>query len=463
MSFLVAKRNYFALAFSDKVIKLVQLSKRGKVLVGISVKISSGIIEKGEIKNEGELANCLERVLKEKKIRLKYVAVSLPETKAFSRVIVLPFLPLEELGQAVNWQIEPLLPMSAEEMYLDWKLLEEKEEGIKVLVMALPKELVESYCHLLARFKIMPVAFEPLSLPLARLAGKTDKRIILAEVNEEETVSVILGPLGEIELSSTVSYSPGEKEKEFCATLKGMIDFYRKKESGGEVTKILLVGEAVNDSLIKSVKEIIKLEVELLKIEPLGLASTISLAKADVAAPIDESTINLLPPRIQGVYDREERKKGTLMWIKLTLFFVFLVFFIFSIFALNLYFESKRVEEKTLVANTSLPDQIRLVEERTKDVNNKSKKVVSLASSLDFKKLTSDINGALVEGVIIDHYSFDFDLKQVILNGVATSRRDLLAFRKNLEEKSKFKNIRIPLSSLEKEAEFSYSLSFNIP
>ena len=39
----------------------------------------------------------------------------------------------------------------------------------------------------------------------------------------------------------------------------------------------------------------------------LALATMVSLAQKDVAAPIDEKTINLIPPRIQGLYDQADK------------------------------------------------------------------------------------------------------------------------------------------------------------
>jgi Tfp pilus assembly PilM family ATPase/Tfp pilus assembly protein PilN len=456
------KKNYFSLVFSDQEIQLVQANRKGQVLSAATLKLEPGIITRGQVKKPAQLGSLLKGFLNRKKLKTSFVAVGLPEIAAFNRVLTLPDLPLEELDDAVRWQSESLLPMSPREAYLDWMLLEKDKKSLRVLVVALPAKLVEDYAKILTSLGFQPVAFEPTSLSLARLAAPGEKSTLVIEVREKEAILVIVGPAQEIELTSTVSLKEAGQREEFFSTVKNLLDFHQKKLKGQRktaVAKILLCGRGVNESLIAEVSKKTGLTTELASIKPLELASSVSLARKNVAAPIDEKTINLLPPRIQGIYDLAEKSRFLSSWVKFVVFSFFLIFFGFSVVAARTFFDLKKIEGDMIQIQASISPEMQAVEARAKIVTKKSQQVLRLVDSQEKTlDLIEAIQAVIPEEVSLDHWSIDFEKKEILINGLATHRDRLLDFRHRLEGLRRFSQIRVPLSSLEREENVNFTI-----
>jgi Tfp pilus assembly PilM family ATPase len=454
------KKNYFALVFSDQEIQLVQANQKGEAVLTLVIKIEPGVIERGWLKKPEGLIPALEKLLSSRKLKKKFVAVGLPETAAFSRVLNLPDLPPEELDDAVRWQSEPLLPMPADQACLDWMLLEKAEKTNRVLVMAFPAKLIEDYARILEDLGFQPIAFEPTSLSLSRLVGRGEESSLAVEVGEKEAVLVAVGPHGEIELSSTASFKEGNGEEELFSTIENLLSFYQKK-AGKEkqIKKIFLCGRRVNENLVSQIKAKTKLETQLFGVKPIELATAVSLTRKDVAAPIDEKTINLIPPRIQGVYDLAEKSRNLSNWIKFWLFSLFLMLFSFAVTGARVYFDLKRIEGKIIDCRSLITPQMEELAQRSLLINAKARRVLALSDSQkEFVSLLDLIREAVPEDVAVNHYSVDFEKKEIFINGNAAHRDQLLVFRNSLEETKKFIQVRIPLSSLEKEENVNFTI-----
>lgn len=462
MSFLPGRRkNYFALSFSDQEVQLVQGNPKGKPVLAVTLKLEPGLIERGRVKKPKRLAAFLEKLLASQKLKSKFVAVGLSEEGAFSRVLTLPDLPPEELDDAVRWQIEPLLPMDLGKAYLDWMLLEKAGSTTRVLVMAFPAKLVEDYALILESLGFQPVAFEPVSLSLARLLNKDEKSRLIIEIRDGRAVLVVVGPHGEIELTSTVFFKEGGSKEELFSTITSLLGFYKKKvgqERG--VAKIFLCGRKADQSLAAEVKGKTSLETELVAVKPIELASAVSLARKDVAAPIDEKTINLVPPRIQGVYDLAEKSRLLSKWIKLWLFSLFLILFAFGIFSARVFFDLNKIEGEIIELQASITPEAKLLEASAKTLTANAARIISLADSQEETvSWLGVIQTAAGEKVTLTHYSIDFGSGQILVNGLTDHRDELLAFRENLERSGQFAQVRIPLSSLEMEKNINFTIS----
>src|SRR4030042_99470 len=61
-----------------------------------------------------------------KKIKTNKVICSLPETKAFLRIVSLPKMKEDEIKEAIKWEMEANIPLPIDQVYYDWQLLEKK-------------------------------------------------------------------------------------------------------------------------------------------------------------------------------------------------------------------------------------------------------------------------------------------------------------------------------------------------
>lgn len=167
------------LDISDLTVKYLKFGSRGSLTFDFwgEINIPEGIIADGEIKREDDLVEILSSWLAKdgKRLRSSFVAASLPEEKSFVRVIQLPKMEREAVGNAIRWEIEANIPLSPEELLYDYEIIEPLEDHLDhfdVVITAFPKSSVESYVRSLKRSGLNPVALELESQVIVRAVLK---------------------------------------------------------------------------------------------------------------------------------------------------------------------------------------------------------------------------------------------------------------------------------------------------
>lgn len=167
----------FGLDLADNSIKIAQLKKgraRLDLAAFVNLPLPPGLIKQGEILKPQELIPLVKKAvltIKGRTLKTKYVLASLPEEQSFVRVIPLPLMKKQEINQAIQWEIESHIPLSREEVYLDWQLIrpfQPQNKQVFILVTATPKELVNTYTSLLEEAGLMPLGLEVESIAIAR-------------------------------------------------------------------------------------------------------------------------------------------------------------------------------------------------------------------------------------------------------------------------------------------------------
>jgi len=191
--------SFFGLDISDFSLKIAQLekNKEGFSLVSFGQKkIPKGIIEKAEVTQPEALAEIIQEAIKKVKgrpIRTRYVVASLPEEKAFVRVIQMPKMTQKEVAQAIKWEVEANIPMPLNEVYFDWRIIppyQKTPHYTYVLVMAMPKKTVDGYLNVLNKAGLKALALEVESLALVRSlikGGQTSHPVIILDLGATGT------------------------------------------------------------------------------------------------------------------------------------------------------------------------------------------------------------------------------------------------------------------------------------
>ncbi|OHA67020.1 MAG: hypothetical protein A3C82_00980 [Candidatus Wildermuthbacteria bacterium RIFCSPHIGHO2_02_FULL_47_12] len=177
LEFLTIHPAAFGLDISDLSVKVAQL-KRGKSGFFLSsfgeFPIEQGIIERGQIKKEKELAEILKTVRAKVQgavIKTPYVVASLPEEQAFLQIIQLPRMNKDDLESAVRFEAENYVPYSLDTMEIDFQQVTPVVDHLNhtdVLLAALPKATVGSYVASMRAAGLIPLALEIKSLAVVR-------------------------------------------------------------------------------------------------------------------------------------------------------------------------------------------------------------------------------------------------------------------------------------------------------
>lgn len=195
--FLSLKTEAFGLNVNDSSIKIVKLAKkRGffNLTFFRKIPIKPGIVENGEIKNQESLIAAIKGALysvKREKIGTKYLVASLPEEKSFLQVIQMPLMTDAELKSAVFFEAENYIPMPIDQVYLDFQIISPLKENLNhldVLIVAMPKTIVDSYVLCFKKAGLVPIALEVESQAVARVLVKnqtSDSPLVLVDIGED--------------------------------------------------------------------------------------------------------------------------------------------------------------------------------------------------------------------------------------------------------------------------------------
>ncbi|SMB94998.1 type IV pilus assembly protein PilM [Desulfonispora thiosulfatigenes DSM 11270] len=163
--------------FAKKTISIEIGTATTKVVIGKSRKNNINIeqvwkiptpvdtFDDGEIVNLNVMIETLDKFLDENKIKLKEVVFTLQSTKAITREIIIPYVKKEEdLTQMVQLEIEQYLPIRLEDYIIEYRILEEliteESKNLVILIVALPKNIVEGYLNLTEVLKLKPISLD---------------------------------------------------------------------------------------------------------------------------------------------------------------------------------------------------------------------------------------------------------------------------------------------------------------
>lgn len=165
----------FGIDLSDFSIKIMQLEKSGdteKIRSYYSVDMPAGNIEDGKITNKESVVSFIKEAIKKagpKKVNTKKVICSIPESKAFLRIITIPKMEEHEIGEAIKWEMEANIPLPIDQVYFDWQCLDcEAKNKQEILTVAVSKEIIDDTVEVLEKAGLEVYGLEIESVATAR-------------------------------------------------------------------------------------------------------------------------------------------------------------------------------------------------------------------------------------------------------------------------------------------------------
>ncbi|MBE9159188.1 type IV pilus assembly protein PilM [Nodosilinea sp. LEGE 06152] len=158
-------------------VNLARLKKQGTALkleTLASVELAEGVYEEGQILDTAAMADAIQLVLAESKLKVKQATTAIPG-RAITRVIPVPAeLDDEELREMVlNQEASLYLPFPREEADVDYQKLgyfvdEDGIEKVQVLLVAVRKDLTDPYIEVFQQAGLMLNVLETSSFALIR-------------------------------------------------------------------------------------------------------------------------------------------------------------------------------------------------------------------------------------------------------------------------------------------------------
>lgn len=173
-------RPLVALSLEPGVARAVKLSGR-RVEAWQTAPLPPGLLQGDSLQDPEVLAQALRGLFSAGGLPRSPLVVGLPALGAVARVLRLPEAPEAFLEEAVRWAARRELPVSPEKLHLTWRLVGREPGALLVLVIALPKPLVDGVGHALRLANLRPRALDLNVLALARLAPSRELVAVLAE------------------------------------------------------------------------------------------------------------------------------------------------------------------------------------------------------------------------------------------------------------------------------------------
>lgn len=166
---------------SIKAMQIVPGKKRHSV-VGYGINaFDSKAVDNGIIVNHESIAESIYDLFKNHlvgDITTRRVAMSVPAARTFVRLLTLPKLDEKDLDEAVRLEAEQYIPVSIDDLYIDYELSRETEKEQQLLVVAVPKRLIDSYAELAKVLGLELVVIETTLGSTGRLFRHTDQQEI---------------------------------------------------------------------------------------------------------------------------------------------------------------------------------------------------------------------------------------------------------------------------------------------
>jgi len=116
------------------------------------------------------------------------VNVAIPAARTFNRTLVLPKMNNKDLAEAVKLETEQYIPIPIEELYMDYEIIRRTDKETELLLVAVPRKIVDSYMTLMRLLGLEVVSMETTISAAGRL-------FVHAEQSDVPTILIDFGSI----------------------------------------------------------------------------------------------------------------------------------------------------------------------------------------------------------------------------------------------------------------------------
>jgi len=181
------------LEISSTDIKLMETSG-GKVTSWASHSLEPDMFEEEVITDPQAFGATVRRLMASSGIQARDITVSVSGLYSLSRVVTVP-TPLEQpvTEEAVFEAAVEVMPLSEEDLYVSWQTIAPGEGGQLVLVVGVPRDILDSEMRALKSIGINPRTLDLKTMALARAVNREKAIILNIEPNSLDIVLVVDG------------------------------------------------------------------------------------------------------------------------------------------------------------------------------------------------------------------------------------------------------------------------------
>ena len=457
------RQNHVGIVVTDTAVRLVRVDTHHQITAKFESLFSKSIFSSSSV-DIPTLTQGLKVLVSQSAISQFYVAVCLPEKYAFSREYVVPKMDLNDVEEAVNWQLEKIFPFPKTEIYTDWKLIRTSETEFTLLVAAINRQLLDSLKTAFEAAGLSPISFEPSASALTRVLnqGSAPTNIIIEVDNQGTIATLVINGISTLTATTIIQAStpPSMVLHDILANLDHLKS--RLPSSVTSPISLVVTGEKATAQLAQLLGSEAHLPANLLDIPGLTPAyhTAYAAAASTVLPPKSELSLNLLPNSLQSYYQSQALYHRLLSTLKsvTALIACAIVIAAVGLIITALQISALDREIKALPANLARtegqPDVSQAFPQAQRFLQ-----LYQVKTSPEF--ILSGVLEALNPGITITNLSYDAGNQAITVSAISQSRADTIKLKENLDATKQFTKIVIPLSALENQTNYPFSLSFS--
>ncbi len=466
------------LEITNDYLRLTLLSQGGNrkddksAIVALAEKsLKEGVISDGLLIDKEEFAKAIKVIkslLDKTRTKIRYVVISIPENKIFSRVFAFPkSIKDEKLKETMELNIGFQLPIKLGDVYLDWEKIEDLSKN-EVLLAAIQKTVINDYVSALEPTGLKIIAAEFHLLSIARSMPPSVKPVMTVIVREQNmTVGVVKNKV--LRFMHTIS-SDNLPKANFTKELKRIIDFYEGEYEPLSKTIVL------NKETASSLEDLANLDIEVASIiEPFSSHHNIEtnpgkwLVSAGAAIRgslprVEDTLISLLPVGTEEAYEYQKAitfSKFIADVVAITSI-IFLSVFVGAWF-LMLMVQESLANEYSFSSSLPIPREAIELEKKAIHLNSileETNKIVKTTPL--WSDVITEIKTRAVPGVLTTNLVVNLPNMPINLQGVARDRNAINLLKRTFEASNMFTEVDIPFTHLEKKTDIPFSMSFKL-
>lgn len=200
MSILSGVSSFFGLDIGTTGVRVVELKGTGttRTLVKYAyMPVDVKLVQSDAEADQQKLAQLIKELISQAKLSSSNVAVGLPSNKVFTAAVDFDRLSEAELGKAIRYQADSLIPTPIAESKVEWAITGDSPADpakLEVLLSSVPNSYVEKRMAMLESIGLNVIAFEPDELALARalVAPNAKGAQMVIDVGHQSTDLVIV-------------------------------------------------------------------------------------------------------------------------------------------------------------------------------------------------------------------------------------------------------------------------------
>ena len=259
------------LEVSSTDIRLMEITG-GRVVRWASHSLEPGVFEEEVIADSRALSAAVKQLMTSSGIKGRNVTASVSGLYSVSRIVVVAGSPGGvPTQQAVLEEAREVMPLPEDEVYLSWQTIASGEGEHQVLVVGVPRDVVDSEMRALRAAGVNPRILDLKAIALIRAVNRGQALILNIEPT---TIDVVMVVNGVSEVVRTTAWQPEDlsvedKAEHLVMTLELVVSFYNSHHPGfplDAATPLFITGQMSGDLALM---ETLQARVEY-PIEPLA-------------------------------------------------------------------------------------------------------------------------------------------------------------------------------------------------